>query len=278
MSRLFCVILILLAMSASADVPPMINYQGKLMQPSGAPVPDGTYAMRFAIYDDPVLTDGHERWSEPNPSVQVKGGLFAVMLGSVNNLPSDIFDGADRFFAVKVGTDPEMTPRQKIASVGFAIKAGAADIAATVPDGAITAAKLAPGVAIPPGTILMWSGAVNQIPQGWALCDGTNGTPNLGSKFIVGVGGADNYAVGDKGGLERVTLTAAQMPSHKHAIDSSEGIWYYGSGWFNISSGGYDGNWGHNVTNPQTLYAGGDQPHENRPPYYALCFIMKLGY
>lgn len=141
--RLILVALVVcaVALTASAAVPPMINYQGKLMQPSGVPVPDNTYSMTFAIYGVP--TGGTALWSETNPSVQVKGGLFSVLLGSVTNLPANIFDNENRWFGVTVGTDPEMTPRQKIASVAFAQKAASADIATTVPDGAITTGKLA---------------------------------------------------------------------------------------------------------------------------------------
>jgi len=246
---------------AFASVPPMINYQGKLMQPSGAPVPDGTYSMTFAIYDVP--TGGTPLWSETNPSVQVKGGLFAVLLGSINNLPANIFDNPNRWFGVKVGDDPEMTPRQQIASTGFAFRAATAG---TVDDGAITAAKLAPGVAIPPGTIVMWSGSVANIPQGWALCDGTNGTPDLRDRFIVGAGGG--YAVGATGGEAFHTLTVAEMPAHSHSVDyaNASGPFYWDKGvgaWQNTGNTGS---------------TGGNQPHENRPPYYALCYIMKVPY
>lgn len=129
-----------LCISASAAVPPMMSYQGKLLQPSGAPVPDGTYSMQFCIYDVP--TGGTALWSETNPSVQVKGGLFATMLGSVVNLPANVFDNPNRFFGVKVGTDPEMTPRQQVASSAFAFRAA---VAGTVDDGAITTSKLADG-------------------------------------------------------------------------------------------------------------------------------------
>ena len=140
--RLVISMLILLNICAIsyASVPPMISYQGKLMQPSGAAVPDGTYSMQFAIYDVP--TGGTALWSETNPSVAVKGGLFSVLLGSVVNLPSNIFDNQSRFFGVKVGSDPEMTPRQQIASSAFAFRSA---VAGTVDDGAITTSKLADG-------------------------------------------------------------------------------------------------------------------------------------
>jgi len=137
-TSLILALVFVLCAAACADVPPMINYQGKLMQPSGAPVPDATYSMQFATYDVP--TGGTALWSETNPGVQVKGGLFATMLGSVVNLPANVFDSQNRFFGVKVGSDPEMTPRQQVASSAFAFRAA---VAGTVDDGAVTADKLA---------------------------------------------------------------------------------------------------------------------------------------
>lgn len=265
---------------AYSAVPPVISYQGKLLQPSGAPVPDGTYSIQFAIYDVP--TGGNSLWSETNPSVQVKGGLFSVLLGSVVNLPANIFDNPDRWFAVKVGDDSEMTPRQKIASVVYAIKAEMAASAATVADasittdkiaaGAVTVDKLAVGVAVPSGTIVMWSGATTSIPQGWALCDGTNGTPDLRNRFIVGAG--DEYAVAAIGGEKFHQLSVAEMPKHSHFL-AWEGLWAFGAATDQL---GGSGRWAYHKPDQNTGDTGGDQPHENRPPYYALCFIMKLGY
>ena len=272
-----------------ASVPPMINYQGKLGNASGAPVGDGVYSMQFAIYD--VSVGGSALWTETNPNVQVKGGLFSVLLGSVNNIPSTVFSASNRFFGVTVGTDAEMTPRQQIASVGFAANAASADVATTVPDGAITAAKLAPGVATPAGAVIMWSGPANQIPPGWVLCDGTNGTPDLRNKFIVGAG--DEYVVAATGGEEFHQLTIAEMPSHNHPINDpghshqlgEMGGW--GAGSSNNSQWRVDLNspanaWSTYVETSKTgitvLNAGGDQPFDKRPPYYALCFIMKQPY
>lgn len=291
-------ILLLAVSSASAGVPSMISYQGKLMQPSGAPVPDGTYSICFAIYDAQV--GGNMLWSEINPSVQIKGGLFSVLLG---NLTDNIVSSSDRWFSIKVGNDPEMAPRQQIASVVFAFKSANSDVAQSVPDasittekvapGAITADRLAVGVAVPPGTIMMWSGAANNIPQGWTLCNGQNGTPNLMDRFIVGAG--NSYGVGATGGSANVTLSWDQMPAHKHGVNDpghNHGVGI-SIGW---GTAGENGGWGRldaNSGNPNqgwaawsnvsltgisTQNAGSGQPHENRPPYYALCFIMKLGY
>ena len=287
---IFCFVLIS-ALSVNATAPTIINYQGKLMQPSGTAVPDGTYAMKFAIYDAP--SDGILLWSELNPNVTVKAGLFNVLLGSVdptgNPIPGNIFDGSDRFFGVTVGADPEMTPRQKIASVAYAQSA-------------------ANGV--PVGGIIMWSGAASAIPQGWALCDGTKGTPNLQDRFIVGAG--SGYAVGATGGAASIDLNHHHaVPAHQHAI-SSQSLTANSAGSHSheettdadpVGAGGNravqaSGSVGHNNTGTAGAHSHSISGHNHsgytgltpdfetgitltvtdiRPPYYALCFIMRTG-
>ena len=147
----------------------------------------------------------------------------------------------------------------------------------------------------------MWSGQSSNIPSGWALCNGQNGTPNLQDRFIVGAG--NQYSVGATGGANEVTLTTAQMPSHTHILSLSdlrtnsagnhyhsysyypkyEDVEAFGSGGngvsYNASYGTTDeaGAHTHTVTGSGSISpAGSGQSHENRPPYYALCFIMKL--
>jgi len=77
---------------------------------------------------------------------------------------------------------------------------------------------------VPIGMISMWAGALNEIPMGWELCDGSNGTPNLKGRFIVGYDPNEaNYSeIGETGGEDRVTLSVDQMPSHDHAASSGE--------------------------------------------------------
>ena len=67
---------------------------------------------------------------------------------------------------------------------------------------------------IPKGVIVMWSGTLATIPAGWALCDGTNGTPDLQNKFIRGA--TTTTLPGTKGGADTVTLETTNLPSHAH--------------------------------------------------------------
>ena len=122
------------------------------------------------------------------------------------------------------------------------------------------------------GMILMWSGSTTSVPEGWNLCDGTNGTPDLRNRFIVGAG--SSYSVGSKGGSDTVTLTTAQIPSHSHTYFKGSGnktTVNEGSGWgsSNVMSS-------LSTSDATTGSAGSGSAHENRPPYYALAYIMKL--
>lgn len=123
-------------------------------------------------------------------------------------------------------------------------------------------------VAVVPGVIWTWYGAVAAIPSGWALCDGTKGTPDLRGRFVVGAGGA--YSVGMVGGEAAHTLTVSEMPGHDHSFAiKQQGSYASGSGWPAVDL----------VDNKEfkrTIQTGNHQPHNNLPPYYALCYIMKL--
>jgi microcystin-dependent protein len=77
---------------------------------------------------------------------------------------------------------------------------------------AFTTAAVA--ASFPVGGIILWSGSIVSIPIGWALCNGTSGTPDLRDRFVVGAG--STYAVGATGGANTVTLDTTQIPSHTH--------------------------------------------------------------
>ncbi len=175
---------------------------------------------------------------------------------------------------------------------------------------------------IPKGTILPWYGKFSDIPEGFALCDGTKGTPDLRNRFLVGAG--SNYALGDTGGEDQVFLTWQQIGNHYHywsSMYSNRDFEEFQRSGLKIVKFGYDSNIsslfdapfpaGNKMNlvftnNPNSanfngvnlgarlisvsdfssepmeyitsLAVGTDarEPHENRPPYYALYYIMKL--
>ena len=69
------------------------------------------------------------------------------------------------------------------------------------------------------GMIILWYGNTSNIPPGFVLCDGNNGTPNLTDRFVVGAGAA--YSPGATGGNDSQTLTVSQIPSHDHSLSAS---------------------------------------------------------
>lgn len=122
---------------------------------------------------------------------------------------------------------------------------------------------------IPSGFIGIWSGSSDNIPDGWALCDGTNGTPDLRGRFVLGSSTA--HAIGSKGGEEKHTLTVAELANHAHNVSVSGTSATTTSGsstkWLVMNSG---------TANRSTSSIGSSSPHNNMPPYYTLCYIMKL--
>ncbi|MBD2110042.1 phage tail protein [Nodosilinea sp. FACHB-13] len=82
--------------------------------------------------------------------------------------------------------------------------------------GKITATAFEGVGAIVKGMIVMWGGNANNVPTGWALCNGDSGTPNLSGKFILG--NSASYTVGTTGGNIGVTLATSNIPSHTHEI------------------------------------------------------------
>lgn len=138
-SYLLIGIFLFLVLSASADIPRLITYQGRLTDDTGAPAHDGAYDITFIIYDD--STSGTNRWEE-TASVGVLEGLFNVQLGTKEQLTADLFaDYPDLFLAMNLNGEPEMQPRTRLTAGAFSFHAlSLADNAvtgATITDGSI---------------------------------------------------------------------------------------------------------------------------------------------
>lgn len=188
------------------------------------------------------------------------------------------------------------------------------------------------GNGVPCGVIVMWYGSIPSIPNGWHLCDGTKGTPDLTDRFVIGAGGAydpptadgsgpvsaiGTSGAGDTGGEESVLLTSLESGTQQHlheiaehdtvtagqhrhetkihenkgneesgngiaatssADNAQDGQGTSGEQWTELGRMSHAGNHSHQILAHDTLHKAGtpaDTSHENRPPYYALCFIMK---
>jgi microcystin-dependent protein len=140
---------------------------------------------------------------------------------------------------------------------------------------------------VPIGGIIIWND-YNSVttPDGWALCDGQNDTPDLRGKFIMSstygstvalTGGQSNYSVGQKGGKQYVTLTEDEMPSHTHKFTFDR----FDGGPSDPDDQEQDLDSDEDEATLRTYTrdtqgTGGDGAHENRPPYYVLAYIMRI--
>ena len=168
--------------------------------------------------------------------------------------------------------------------------------------------------AVPAGGIILWSGLVSNIPSGWYLCNGSNGTPDLRNTFVIGAhsdsGGAAKTTVtgsatqsgGNKDAVlvshthnlqnhvHGVNLTTDNPGDHNHSYNQPSFTTYAFTGGGGSqrcqstsssgtgSAGGHthtvSGNTGASVPNT-TDTLGESATNKNLPPYYALCYIMK---
>jgi hypothetical protein len=139
---------------------------------------------------------------------------------------------------------------------------------------------------IPAGGIFLWSGSIGSIPAGYVLCNGSNGTPDLRDRFVVGAG--TTYAVNATGGsADSVVVSHAHSatsavtdPGHNHqhyATNTTGGIATPGDRNANATVNTYNTNTKTTgITVATTVNtAGVSGTNANLPPYYALCYIMK---
>jgi hypothetical protein len=220
-------------------------------------------ATNFAVKDG--LASG-------NPSKIIKGteidteyNSIASAISSKADLNSPTFTGTPAAATASAGTSTT-----QIATTAFVTTAIAAATAALVPS----------------GMIMIWSGSVGSVPSGWVLCNGSNSTPDLRDKFIVGAG--STYAVAGTGGSANAvvvshTHTATSTvtdPGHLHNYgNTGTGIGNAGGGNASVVTA--------SKTVPTTTATTGitvattnstegvSGNNANLPPYYALCYIMK---
>lgn len=143
-----------------------------------------------------------------------------------------------------------------------------------------------------PGEIVLWAGALSNIPSGWVICDGNNGTPNLLNRFVKEVpDGSTNP--GSTGGQSSYSLSSSQLPSHDHdgktgtsgshthTVTNEFGEVAYDAWDSGVAGGGSlyettsDGSHSHSIDSGPDSTGSGNSI-DNRPAYYEVAYIMKV--
>jgi len=210
---------------------------------------------------------------EISPRQKLLAVPYATFANDVAKAKSD-FSVSGKLTAQNISVSNSLTA-SSISVSGAASAATLATSGSTTVKGNLTVNGTIRGSGvIPVNGIVMWSGST--VPDGWALCDGTHGTPDLRGRFIVGAGqgnGLSSYTVGGTGGEEKHKLTVEEMPSHRHSYKFKgadiNDDWENDNELYSVSKKYYE-----NTAN--TEKTGGDNAHENRPPYYVLAFIMRV--
>lgn len=196
-----------------------LSYQGLLMQDDGVtPISDGAHEVEFRFY---TVAQGGTPMFSRSISVVSSRGLFSCVIGdgsAAGNEPLPADFGHNQFYiGIAVDGGAELTPRTVLTPSPAAFT--------------IVPQAYGPG-AVPPGGIIMWSGSVDEIPTGYALCNGQSytgsdgavrPTPDLRGRFIVGYdpGDTDYNALEKTGGEKKHTLSVDELPSHSHTTSSS---------------------------------------------------------
>lgn len=258
-------------------------------------------------------------------NVEMDDGSGSVIIPN-STLSGTISSNETLYLGLTVQGSTEIAPRQQLLSVPYALRAGDVKEAAgdfevagilrvndgaivegtvqattslqvgnsgtgvatlTVEEGALKVdTKFAGRGTVPIGSILMWSGDTNAIPDGWFLCNGQNGTPNLVDRFIIGAG--NHYALNATGGATNATLSKANLPAHDHDFKDA----YYaesvvpsklptGGGYTNLGyevtgSGNHDADNNYMYWRPMTTDSSGSgSSFSILPPYYAVYYIMR---
>jgi len=138
------------------------------------------------------------------------------------------------------------------------------------------------------GMIILWYGDTTNVPTGFVLCDGNNSTPDLRGKFVAGAGNAD-FTAGSTGGNNSLTLSEANLPSHRHFVVSNDlggqnrtnsnvsanNQVRKGTGASNLFEGYNLASTGSDAASGRSSAVGSGTPIDNKPAYHALCYIMK---
>ena len=258
------------------------SYQGRLT--TNGTSASGSYDLRFALYPSDTGGTGIGTLNTKE-DVTVVDGLFSVLL----DFGPDAFAGSARYLEISVrpgastGSYVRLSPRQMLSPMPYSLYAfGGA------------------GGGLPAGIIVMWSGTRANIPAGWLLCDGTNGTPDLRSRFVMGAAAGQ-----DPGAFAGSATHSHTVAAHTHTVDPPAGATGLAGSHTHTTSSTSDPfiragdedtglDWLPSVQHTHAVSTAGDHYHgldlsafasgsaapatsegSSLPPYYAVAFIMK---
>jgi len=299
MNRIWTIVVLSIVLQATAfAVPEYINYQARIFDATGAPM-QGTYAISFAIFDasregnmvwglfscDGLVGEGHA------DAVVVWDGWFNVILGPRDAAGRSLLpafesqNGKPRFVEIQVQGET-ISPRQQLLAAPYAME-GYHSAYATNSIYALHG--------VPPGCILAYCGTV--APAGWLICDGSpipageqydalralvgQNTPDLRGRMILGLDGsadrvrqAEADVIGAAAGEDYHQLTVPELATHNHAAGEYKyllRVTGYSTLRYSDSTAGEPDLYNKGEIQSQ----GGDQPHNNMPPYMTLDWIIK---
>jgi len=259
-----------LSSPAFADVPQVLNYQGKLTNTDGTLVANGLYKMVFNLYQN---NTGGAVWTETwdgASKVQVTNGLLNVLLGSMNTgTLGSVFQSNDNLYlGITVGADSEMSPRQRVASVGYAVQASKANNADKL--GSLSSTDI-----VPIGTILAWHKSltgVPALPTGWVECNGqvlNDSSSPLNGQTLPNLNGDKRFL---RGGQTSGVIQGMMLEDHVHYTTVNYYAGYYAGGAWGLNRPA--GN-GFNVA-LSSGGATGSVGTETRPLNMSVVWIMRV--
>ena len=251
-----------------------------------------------------TIKNGSVGVNQTNPNailhVSQTGSLPAIFVEGGSSTEGDLAVNDGEHLQTGHWDGSTFTERFRIGSSGQLGVAGAnyGSSGQVLTSGGSSAAPSWGGGAIPVGGIIMWSGSISNIPSGWALCNGSNGTPDLRNRFVVGAysdsanSAWPNLAPDDTGGSANAVVVShdhdadassnVSDPGHRHSsrgfgTDDDGGDQHTGSGNNSVRNNAIeDATTGINVsTNIDIDNEGESGTGKYLPPYYALAYIMK---
>lgn len=179
--------------AALTTIPTAFSYQGTLRDASGNLV-NGTVNLSLRLYGQ--VTGGSALYTEDFANVNVRDGLFTVIVGDAQALPASVFDTFPLYLGIKANSDAEMLPRQRLHPVPYAMQSASAQSAGT-------ASNLAPGGGVP-GSVTFGAGGDKAItfPDGGTITDSASGMTLSGggtAKTVTVEGGWSAGAIRDQG-------------------------------------------------------------------------------